>query len=81
LLVVLGPVGCHVEPGELEQIARHLVETTFAGSLVERPPVTLGELGPDAAEALPALQAALEDEDEAVRTEAARAIERIQTAP
>ena len=41
----------------------------------------LGEMGPDAVEALPALRAALQDPERTVRMTAARAIERIAPQP
>ena len=47
----------------------------------DRATVTLGKIGPEAKEAMPALEAALEDEDELVRKEAARALESIRGKP
>jgi HEAT repeat protein len=58
-----------------------LTRTDQDRNVRDRAAVPFGEIGPAAAEAIPALQAALEDEDEMVRKEAARAIERIQKGP
>jgi len=55
-----------------------LVGAIQQGHLSLRAAVTLGEIGPSAADAIPALEAALEDEDETVGKEAARALKSIR---
>jgi len=70
---VLGEIG--VELGVIDEVTEKLKSDNREARLYAA--VALGEMGPEAAGARPALEAALDDEDEEVREAAEKALERI----